>query len=377
MSPSAASDGVACMLMRGGTSKGAYFRVEDLPAEPAARDDLILRIMGSPHPQQIDGLGGAHPLTSKVAIVGLSQEPGVDLDYEFLQVGVDEPTVSGAQTCGNLLAGVAPFAIERDMLAAGDPETVVRIRLRNTGDLAVARLATPGGILSYDGDAEIDGVPGTGNPISLEVTTGAGPLLPTGLVAEEILGRRASLVSNGMPVVVLDAAEFGVAGDETPAELESRDGLRRAVEEVRIEAGRRMGLGDVSGLSVPKMMLVSPPRHGGAVSVRAFIPHRVHTALGVLMGAGVAAAVQLPGAVGSEMAAPVEDGEVLLEHPKGVLRSRVRVERSGGSWRASSTSLRTARKIFDGSVFPGPALPRRAAGAAGGAGAAGAAEGAR
>lgn len=350
-------DGVRCMLMRGGTSKGAYFLADDLPDDPDARDELLLRIMGSPDPRQIDGLGGAHPLTSKVAVVSRSSEPGIDVDYLFLQVGVDEPTVSTKQTCGNLLAGIGPFAVERGLVAAGEESTTVRIRLVNTGDVATAVFATPGGRPDYDGDEAIDGVPGTAGRIELELGAADKPLLPTGNPTDEVDGHSVTLVDNGMPVVLLRAEDFGIAGDESPAELESRSDLAAAVERVRLAAGRLFGFGDVSEQTVPKMILVSPPRNGGVVSTRAFIPKRVHTSLGVLMAASVAAGVRIPGAVGSDFARVPDEGPSDIEHPTGVLASTVRVEQDDeGVWHGTSTSVRTARKLFDGIAFARPRL---------------------
>lgn len=360
--------GIRCMLVRGGTSKGAFFLREDLPADPAERDDLLLRIMGSPDPTQIDGLGGAHPLTSKVAIVSVSTEQDVDIDYLFLQIGVDQPTVSDLQTCGNLLAGVGPFAVERGLISAGGADTTVRIRLVNTGDLATQTFATPDGRVDYDGvdsrgAAEIDGVPGTSAPIEIEMAPGADArLLPTGNVTDEIDGHRVTLIDNGMPVVLLRADEFGVTGDEPPDDLESRSDLVDAVERVRRLAGPLMGLGDVAEATVPKVLLLSPAQHGGAVSTRAFIPARVHTSIGVLMAASVAAGIRIPGAVGSDLvasgvghAADAAAGPVGIEHPSGTFPARVRVVQDDhGTWSATSTSVRTARKIFDGVVFPRP-----------------------
>lgn len=355
----AARDGIRCMLMRGGTSKGAYFLASDLPDDRATLDDLLLRIMGSPDARQIDGIGGAHPLTSKVAIVSPSPADGVDVDYLFLQVGVDTATVADAQTCGNLLAGIGPFAVERGLVAATGERTTVRIRLLNTGDAATAVFATADGRPDYGGDAAIDGVPGTASAIELEVGGGPDkPLLPSGEVAEEVDGHAVTLIDNGMPVVVLRADEFGVDGSESPAALEGNRELAARIERVRLAAGPRMGLGDVSGQTVPKMILVSPPRNGGAISTRAFIPARVHTAIGVLMAASVAAALRIPGAVGFDLAGPLDGEDTAIEHPSGTFPSRVRVTRDAdGTWRATSFSLRTARKLFDGTVFPGP--PRR------------------
>ncbi len=358
-----AVDGLPCMLMRGGTSKGAYFLASDLPAEREAIDDLVLRVMGSPEERQIDGLGGAHPLTSKVAIVSPSDEPDIDVDYLFLQVGVESARVSDAQTCGNLLAGVGPFAVERGLVdpspAAGEGRTSVRIRLLNTGDVATAVFATGDGRVVYAGEQAIDGVPGTAAPIEIEMGGGgdeAAPLLPTGRPIDEIDGARTTLVNNGMPVVLLDAAEFGLTGDESPAELEADTELSARLESIRIQAGPLMGLGDVADQTVPKMLLLSPPRRGGAVSTRAFIPHRVHTSIGVLMAASVAAGVRIPGTVGYALAEIPEGIRVPIEHPSGVFDALVRVEaRSGIGYVASySANLRTARKIFDGRVFPRP-----------------------
>jgi 4-oxalomesaconate tautomerase len=356
-------DGIRCMLMRGGTSKGAYFLAEDLPSDLAERDDLLLRIMGSPDPTQIDGLGGAHPLTSKVAIVSRSEEPGVDIDYLFLQVVVDQPLVGHAQTCGNLLAGIGPFAVERGLVDAGDETTTVRIRLVNTGDLGTQTFATPGGRVVYDGEESrnsvaIDGVPGTAARIDIEMAPADDAhLLPTGNAADEIDGHRVTLIDNGMPVVLLRADEFGVSGEESPADLEGDAELVAAVERVRRIAGPLMGLGDVTDATVPKMFLLSPPRHGGAISTRGFIPHRVHASIGVLMAASVAAGVCVPGTVAADLASPPDDGPVDVEHPGGIFPSQVSVARSvDGTWRATSTSVRTARKIFDGVVFPRPRL---------------------
>ena len=352
----AGADGIRCMLMRGGTSKGAYFVADDVPEDPAERDDLMLRVMGSPDPTQIDGLGGAHPLTSKVAIVSRSGEPGIDVDYLFLQVVVDKPVVSDAQTCGNLLAGVGPFAIERGLIEARDGETPVRIRMLNTGDVASTRIRTPGGVVDYDGDSSIDGVPGIACAIELEVG-GDSPLLPTGNVVDEIAGHRVTLIDNGMPVVLLRADEFGIDGSESPEELEGRAELVAEIEKVRLQAGPAMGLGDVSAQTVPKMFLLSPPRAGGAVSTRAFIPSRVHTSIGVLMAASVAAGIRIPGSVGSDLAVDPDADPVLIEHPTGAFPARVAVERrADGVWYGTSVSERTARKIFDGTVFPRPRL---------------------
>ncbi|OLT31787.1 FldA protein [Actinomadura sp. CNU-125] len=347
------------MLMRGGTSKGAYFRADDLPSDPAERDDLLLRVMGTPDPRQIDGIGGAHPLTSKVAVVSRSDAADADVDYLFLQLGVDEPTVGDRQNCGNLLAGIGPFAVERGLVEPGAAETIVRIRMLNSGSIATATFATPGGRPEYAGGTAISGVPGTAAPILLdfEGTEGSatGALLPTGRVRDVIDGIEVTCVDNGMPVVVAAASDFGVTGDETPAELEERLGDR--VQSLRVQAGRLMGLGDVTGASVPKTTLVAPPRAGGTIGTRTFIPLRVHASIGVLGAVTVATAVLLDGAVGHDLAELPVLGEPLgIEHPTGRLDVDIRLDAGdGGVPRVRRAAIvRTARKLFDGTVFPRP-----------------------
>jgi len=301
-------EAVRCMWMRGGTSKGGYFLADDLPADTAARDAFLLRAMGSPDMRQIDGMGGGDPLTSKVAVVKRSERVGVDVDYLFLQVFVDQPIVTDAQNCGNMLAGVGPFAIERGLVAARDGETPVAIFMENTGQVAVARVQTPGGRVRYAGEARIDGVPGSAAPVPLEFrdTAGSscGALLPTGNVVDVIEGVEATLIDNGMPCVVMRAADLGISGDETPEELEANEGLRATLEAIRLKAGPMMNLGDVTAKSVPKMTMVSAPAHGGAISTRTFIPHRCHKTIGVLGAVSVATACLLEGSPAASATAP-------------------------------------------------------------------------
>ncbi len=351
MSADPVHDGVRCMWMRGGTSKGGYFLAEDLPAD---RDGFLLAAMGSPDPRQIDGMGGANPLTSKVAVVQRSRRPGADVDYLFLQVFPDRPLVSDAQNCGNILAGVGPFAIERGLIAARDGVTEVRIFMENTGQMAVARVATPGGRVSYAGAARIDGVPGQAAPVPIEFADTAGSscgaLLPSGRALDRIEGLDCTLIDNGMPCVVLRAADLGIAGDETPATLEADAGLRARLEAVRLAAGPRMNLGDVADKSVPKMTMVSAPRAGGALSTRTFIPHRCHDAIGVLGAVSVASACLLPEGPAAELAVlPAGDEKLIsVEHPTGEM-SVIATVRNGTVERTAV--LRTARKLMDGRVF--------------------------
>ncbi len=343
------------MWMRGGTSKGGYFLAGDLPADPAERDRFLLRVMGSPDARQIDGMGGANPLTSKVAVVRRSDRPGADVDYLFLQVFVDQSVVTDAQNCGNILAGVGPFAIERGLVKATGTRTDVRIFMQNTGQIAVANCRTADGRPVYDGDARIDGVPGTAAPvpIAFEDTAGSscGALLPTGRPVDTVAGLGVTMIDNGMPVVVLRAADLGVAGDEAPAALEADADLRARLETVRLAAGPLMNLGDVRAKSVPKMTLVSPPRAGGAISTRTFIPHRCHDAIGVLGAVSVATACLLPAGPAAELATLPEGDELSLsvEHPTGEMTVVVTRDRAGQVKRAAI--LRTARKLFDGLVF--------------------------
>jgi 4-oxalomesaconate tautomerase len=348
-------DGIRAMQMRGGTSKGLYFLAEDLPADPAERDDLLLRVLGSPDPRQIDGTGGAHPLTSKVAVVSRSDVPGVDVDYLFLQVMVDKPIVTDKQNCGNILAGIGPFAVERGLVAAEGEQTRVRIRMVNTDGLVTATFPTPGGRPRYDGDTAIDGVPGTAAAIVLdfEDSGAAGGVFPTGNLVDVFGGVEVTCVDNGMPVVVVAASSLGVTGYETVAELEGDEELNKRVQELRLEAGKAMGLGDVSATTVPKISLVAPPAHGGTISTRTFIPVRVHESIGVLGAVSVATAIVLPGAVGNDLAVLGGGPRLSVEHPGGALEVEVELDTSVAPPAVvRSGVVRTARKLFDGTVFP-------------------------
>ncbi len=351
------SEGIPCLWMRGGTSKGAYFRASDLPGDRAAIDDLLLRIMGAPDPRQIDGIGGADPLTSKVAILSPSTRADADVDYLFLQVYVDQALVSDAQGCGNILAGVGPAAIERGMVAAVEGETAVRIHMVNTGEVAVARVATPGGRVSYDGPARIDGVPGHHAAVplmfsGLEGSMTGGAMLPTGNTVDEIEGVACTLIDMGMPIVVLDAAELGITGTETREALDGDAALKARLEAIRLKAGVLMNLGDVTDKSVPKMTLVSPPQAGGVISTRSFIPHRCHATIGVFAAVSVASACVLPEGPAARLAVLPGDGIFRVEHPSGA--AEVMIEQGDDGRVVAAGTVRTARKLMDGLVFPAP-----------------------
>lgn len=347
------NEGVRCMWMRGGTSKGGYFLTEDLPED---RDAFLLRVMGSPDSRQIDGMGGADPLTSKVAVVQRSARAGVDVDYLFLQVGVDQALVSDGQNCGNILAGVGPFAIERGLVAAQDGQTRVAIYMENTGQTAIATVETPCGVPCYEGEATIDGVPGAAAPIPLEFigTAGStcGALLPSGNTVDVVNGVGVTMIDNGMPVVVVRASDMGITGAELREALDVDCALKARLEALRLACGPLMNLGDVSEKTVPKMTMVSRPQNGGAISTRTFIPHRCHASIGVLGAVSVATACLLPGSPAADLAAVPEGARkaMPIEHPIGETTIVADVENGSVT---SAAVLRTARKLMDGLIFRG------------------------
>lgn len=347
---------IRCFLMRGGSSKGLYFRKEDLPADPELRDRVLVAAMGEDK-RQIDGVGGAHPLTSKVAVVSASEDDAADVDYLFAQVVVGEGRVDTTPNCGNMLAAVGPFAIETGLVDATSGETRVRVRMLNSNNLCELVVQTPGKAVTYEGDARIDGVPGTSAPVICNYLDVAGSicgtLLPTGSVVDEVDGVRVTCIDNGMPVVVLRARDFGRSGYETPAELDADAELKRRLESIRLQLGPRMRLGDVADKVVPKMSLIAPPRAGGHVSTRTFIPHDCHAAIGVLGAVSVATACILPGSV-AEGIAKVPGGRtkhMSVEHPSGEFS--VTLEVGGTPDRPvveKAGLLRTARLLFKGEV---------------------------
>tara|TARA_R110000850_G_scaffold277143_1_gene423603 strand:+ start:91523 stop:92614 length:1092 start_codon:yes stop_codon:yes gene_type:complete len=348
---------IPCVQMRGGTSKGAYFHASDLPDDATVRDAVLLAVMGSPDPRQIDGIGGADPLTSKVAIVSPSTRTDADVDYLFAQVVVNEARVDYGQNCGNILAGVGPFAIETGIVAAQEGVTPVAIHMVNTGQIAVAHVATPGGRVVYEGDQRIDGVPGTAAsiPIAFRDTAGSscGALFPTGKRQDVIDGVSLTCIDNGMPMVLMRAQDFGRTGNETREALDADTALKVRIEAIRLKVGPMMNLGDVSERTVPKMCLVSPPEHGGAVNTRCFIPHRCHASIGVLAAVSVATAVAMPGTV-CEGVGVVPDGDHIkleIEHPTGHMGVEIALERTAdGVSVAQAALIRTARWLFDGHV---------------------------
>ena len=353
------------MCMRAGTSRGPFFLLEDLPADPEVRDRVLLAAMGSPDPRQVDGLGGATTVTSKVAMVSPSQRPGIDVDYRFAQVWLDKAIVDTAPSCGNMLAGVGPFAIERGLVAAEADETRVRIFDVNTGSRIEAIVQTPGGAVTYAGDQRIDGVPGTGAPVVLTfsdvVGSKCGAMFPTGAVQEEIHGVAVSCVDVAMPMVMMRAGDLGITGYD-PGEITGNAGLMGRIEKIRLEAGRRMGLGDVAESVVPKVGILAPPRRGGVVYSCYLTPHHVHAAHAVTGAICVACCTSIRATVADVVARPSAEplfeptgnavATVRIEHRSGTTDVRLETEGGGEGLRVRRVGIvRTARKIMDGRVF--------------------------
>jgi 4-oxalomesaconate tautomerase len=349
---------IPCVMMRGGTSRGPFFLREHLPADDEAMKRVLLRVMGSPHVRQIDGIGGSDPVTSKVAMVRRSTRPDADVDYLFAQVFVDRALVDTSPPCGNMVTAVGPFAIEQGLVEAGDPETMVRIWDVNTQSLIEATVQTPGGEVTYDGDLRIAGVNDPAAPIALNLARMAGAktgkLFPTGKRAEDILGVPVSCVDMAMPCMFLLASAVGKSGYETKEELDGDKALVARLQELRLIAGERMGLGDVREKVIPKPVLVARPKDGGTVCGRYFMPYTLATAFAVTGGTNMAVTSCIPGTVVHEAASlgkgPVH--EVAIEHPQGKMLVRTEVvDRDGKVTVKQASQIRHARKLFEGKVF--------------------------
>ena len=372
--------------IRGGSSKGLFFNAEDLPVDENERNRyLLLAMEGTTEgdPRQIDGLGGATSLTSKVAIISksLSKEAGcrpADLDYLFVQVVVGKGKVSTTQTCGNILAGIVPFAIESGMIEATHPTTSAKINIVNTGGICEVVVQTPNGKIETQGNAKVDGVPGTAAPIICNyletVGSTCGALLPTGNAKDVINGIEVTCIDNGMPIVIMRASDFGLVGNESKEVLEANDSLKEKIEEIRLKAGHLMNLGNVKDQTIPKMCLVSAPEHEGVINTRMFIPHVVHEAIGVLAAVSVATACVIPETVTdgmmnrrrsadelgvmnknsslSESSHRIHHLSLSIEHPSGeftvsleyeFIDNQIIIHKSG--------VIRTARLLSKGEVF--------------------------
>ncbi|WP_374487909.1 4-oxalomesaconate tautomerase [Zoogloea sp.] len=344
-------------FMRGGTSRGPFFNAADLPADLPTRDQVLLAVMGSPDRRQIDGLGGAHPLTSKVGIVSRSSREGVDLEFLFAQLQPDKDTVDTTPNCGNMLAAVVPFALEAGLVAAQGPESTFRVLTLNTDMACDITVQTPGGQVEYAGDARIDGVPGSSAPITINFLDTAGSvcsgLLPTGQVKDVIDGVEVTCIDNGMPLVIFRAEAVGRTGYESVADLNADLELKARIERLRIACGHAMGLGDVSSKNYPKMTLIAPPRSGGSITTRSFIPHVCHDAIGVLAAVTVATACVLEGSV-TEGIATTPGGQVQtisVEHPTGEFSVALETDPANPQDVRRAALLRTARLIMRGEVM--------------------------
>lgn len=348
---------IKTLFMRGGTSRGPFFAEADLPADPATRDQVLLAVMGSPDKRQIDGLGGAHPLTSKVGIVRPSTTAGVDLDFLFAQLQPDKDTVDTTPNCGNMLAAVVPFALETAMVKAQGDKTTLRVLTLNTGMQCDITVETPGGQVNYAGDAKIDGAPGSSAPITINFLDTAGSvcagLLPTGKLRDVIDGIEVTCIDNGMPLVIFRAADVDRSGYESVAELNADEALKARIERLRIACGHAMGLGDVTAKNYPKMTLIAPPQAGGSIATRSFIPHVCHDAIGVLAAVTVATACVLEGAVTDGIAVvPAGAGKkISVEHPTGEFSVELELDPLNPQNVTRAALLRTARLIMRGEVM--------------------------
>jgi 2-methylaconitate cis-trans-isomerase PrpF len=349
---------IPCVIMRGGTSRGPFFKLSDLPADVPTRDAVLLAVMGSPHEIQVDGIGGSHSVTSKVAMISKSKRPDADVDYLFAQVQITEMLVDTKPNCGNMLVAVGPYAIEAGLLAARDGETPVRIFNVNTQSLVEAIVQTPGGRVTYEGDAAIDGVPGTAAPVGINFRSAigavTGKMLPTGRPSDVVDGIEVSCVDIAMPVVLVRAEALGKSGHEAAVELDADRALLARMETIRRKAGELMGMGDVSKSVVPKMALLSGSRSGGIIASRYFVPESCHKSHPVTGTVCIACACAIPGTVAAQMATlpQAPQGMVKIEHPSGMIVIDLDADFAGGRQELRRAALiRTARRIFEGSVF--------------------------
>jgi 4-oxalomesaconate tautomerase len=349
---------IPCVIMRGGTSRGPFLLTSDLPEDVATRDEVLLAIMGSPHEIQVDGIGGSHSVTSKVAMISKSKRPDADVDYLFAQVQIHEKFVDTKPNCGNMLVAVGPFSIDAGLVPARDGETPVRIYNVNTESLVEAIVQTPGRQVAYEGNASIDGVPGTAAPVGINFKSAigavTGKMLPTGKPLDVVDGVEVSCVDIAMPLVMMRAADLGKTGYETAVELDSDRALMERMEAIRRKAGALMGMGDVSRNVVPKLALLSKPRHGGTISSRYFVPETCHKSHPVTGTVCIASACAIPGTLAAQIAPlpPAPQGMVRIEHPSGMILIDLDADFNAGRMELRRAALiRTARRIFDGHVM--------------------------
>jgi 4-oxalomesaconate tautomerase len=348
---------IPCLFMRGGTSRGPFFKATDLPADLQTRDKVLLSVMGSPDKRQIDGLGGAHPLTSKVGIVSRGSTPGVDLNFLFAQLQPDKDTVDTTPNCGNMLAAVVPFALETGLVRPKGDSTTLRVLTLNTDMQCDITVQTPNGQVEYEGTSRIDGAPGTSAPITINFLDTAGSvapgLLPTGNVRDTIDGIEVTCIDNGMPLVMFRAEDVGRTGYENVEQMNADTELKARIEQLRIACGHAMKLGDVTAKNYPKMTLIAPPRAGGSICTRSFIPHVCHEAIGVLAAVTVATACVLDGSITQGIASmpPGNVKKVSVEHPTGEFSVEIEVDPANPQSVTRAALLRTARLLMRGEVM--------------------------
>lgn len=346
------------LFVRGGTSRGPYFNRADLPADLDELTEVLLAVIGAGHPQNIDGIGGGVAVTTKVAMLSASEDPDCDVDYFFAQVAVEERLVDYKPTCGNILVGVGPAAIEMGLVKAAGDQTKVRIKAVNTVATVEAVVETPGGQVRYEGNTAIAGVPGTAAPVALSfldvVGSSCGAFLPTGHLREEIDGMDVTLMDVAMPMMIARAEDFGLTGYETAEELDANRAFYDRMEPMRLEAGRRMGLGDVSKSVMPKVGLLSPARTGGAISARYFMPWNCHPSMAVTGSQCLAACTLTPGTVaeGLGMIPNEVPAMMQIEHPQGIIEVLVDYTQGSDGFQMKSAGLvRTARLLARGVVM--------------------------
>jgi len=340
---------IPCVMMRGGTSRGAFLLAQDLPEEVKRRDEILIKIMGSGNALEIDGIGGGNPLTSKVAIISRSNDPNADIE-----VLVHEQRVDTTPNCGNMLSAVGAFAIEKGLIAATIPTTRVRIRNVNTSTFIEADIQTPYGVVEYEGTARIDGVPGTSAPVALTFLNAAGSktglIFPTGQQIDYIDSIPVTCMDMATPVVIIPAEYLGKTGYESAEDLDADSALMSRIESIRLQAGEAMGLGDVTNKVIPKPILISAPQHGGEINVRYFMPHSCHKALAITGAIAIASSCVINGTVTRQVTAGAHYGNINIEHPGGALDIHL-INEGDEPATIRASVIRTARKIFSGDVY--------------------------
>jgi len=348
---------IPCILMRGGTSRGPYFNADDLPSDRETLGEVLMAAMGAGAPLQVDGVGGAQPTTSKVAVLSPSESARADIDYLFAQVHAVEHAIDFKPSCGNILAGVGPAAIEMGLFPANGDETKVRIHNVNTGAFIEAIVQTPGGKVEYEGDAHIDGVPGTAAPIVLNfmdvIGSKTAALFPTGKPQDVVDGIVVTCIDVAMPMVIARADSFGLTGHETREALDANRDFFARMEPLRIKAGEMMGLGDVAKSVVPKFGILAEPEHGGTVAARYFMPWDCHPTYAVTGSICTGSCLLAPGTVADGLVSipPGNPAKVTIEHPSGTIEVVFDYEVGSDGFKLNSAGVvRTARKLLEGKL---------------------------